>query len=110
MGRKKQEKIRDKIVAVRLLEDEYKRIEDVANDNDMSISEYMRNTALKKRVCKKVKKEDVEKILYLISKISTNINQIAKKVNANAMLETDEFKETNELYKELISLIKNIVR
>jgi hypothetical protein len=69
---------RTKEIKIRLTEDEYKALQ--ARKTKPRLAEWIREIALAQKPKRTVKPVDPQ-LLYLLNKISTNINQIAKQCN-----------------------------
>lgn len=123
---------KNETIRFRLTKNELDKIDEAAAKSNLSRSEYSRKMILEKKdhskaLAKNNSKEDVQKIIYLLTemnnliksdtsevkKIGTNINQIVRKINRNELNDSIEFKNvllemssiyvqrTNALTKEL---------
>lgn len=74
--------MRDKRIYVRVTEEEQERIERNAESYGMSVSDFFRSVALKKRVKQPLlPKEDTTKLLSELRKIQGEINRIGNNIN-----------------------------
>lgn len=74
----------NKVVAIRLNDEEYKSIKNKFKDTDLKDSALFRELLLSKSAQIEVKKEDSKdysRAVFLINKTSNNINQLAKAIN-----------------------------
>ncbi|WP_026657216.1 MobC family plasmid mobilization relaxosome protein [Butyrivibrio sp. AC2005] len=75
----------DKYLHVRLSENELKRLRNLANDFEMSVSEFVRWSIFQRQVTMRILIDDetnaLTKIKYQLGRIGNNINQIAKLIN-----------------------------
>jgi len=83
---------------VRFSDDEYQKIEENLKAHHLKFSEFARAAILKKRIHSKIEVEQI----YQMKKIGTNINQIAKAVNANS------FEHEVEILEALLAIQKSI--
>lgn len=70
-------------VKCRMSIDEKVKFDELVKKSGLSQSEYFRRCALKKKIYDTGIKTDMKKVLYELSKIGVNINQIAKNLNSN---------------------------
>lgn len=88
---------------IRLTPQEATIIEEKAKDSGLTLSEYIRRTATGKTV-KKRRNLETDKILYQLSKIGANLNQLSKQANIGSY-------DRNEVVlasRELTEFIKSI--
>ncbi|MCA4809821.1 plasmid mobilization relaxosome protein MobC [Empedobacter stercoris] len=100
--------MRDKFIQIRVSEKEKNEFLKIASERELSLTDLILTDVLKLR-----DKTKHRKILNLInqenfdySKVSTNINQVAKYVNTNQKIDENTLKEFNNLLRELI-ILKN---
>lgn len=102
---------RDKQIKFRATESEYEKIKSIAQDRGLTLTKYLVDVALQNELPKPPEKVIVTKevlkevyitapksdpnLVYEVSKIGTNLNQIARRVNQNG------FDNTLELLTEL---------
>lgn len=96
---------KSKIVSIRLNKSEMKEFEKLSQEAQMSISKFFKESALKAIIIKPNK--DLIGIISGMNRIGNNLNQIARKVNANFYI-GDSAILLNEL-KEIDSTLKNIL-
>lgn len=71
----------------RLSDEDKKKIQENAMSADLSVSDYVRKSALKLRLSRKM---DVDpELLKALNKIGSNVNQIAKHANIEKMLDIE---------------------
>lgn len=109
-------------LAIRVTEDEKKIIESFAKKEGLKVSEYIRNLALQKVIIEKriEYNKDLRDLNFEISKIGTNINQLAKHVNKAEKLKTIDagsinvfaifMKEYFELFEKANSTLKSMYK
>jgi hypothetical protein len=100
--KKSQEKIepqRTKDIHIRFTENEWNQLQEVADDFEMTVSDYVRWSIFQRNVTMRILIDDessaLSKIRFQLDKIGTNINQIAKVLNSgfvNPAMFRDELK------------------
>ena len=100
--KKSQEKIepqRIKDIHIRFTENEWNQLQEVADDFEMTVSDYVRWSIFQRNVTMRILIDDessaLSKIRFQLDKIGTNINQIAKVLNSgfvNPTMFRDELK------------------
>jgi len=94
-------------IEVRITINEQTKIKNKANELGLSVSAYMRKSALNQRIIIKTDKEMVRQIQF----IGNNINQIAHRLNINSdMLNYFDVYTQMEEYKEILQLIIDNIR
>ena len=94
-------------IEVRITINEQTKIKNKANELGLSVSAYMRKSALNQRIIIKTDKEMVRQIQF----IGNNINQIAHRLNINSdMLNYFDVYTQMEEYKEMLQLIIDKIR
>ena len=94
-------------IEVRITINEQTKIKNKADELGLSVSAYMRKTALNQRIIIKTDKEMVRQIQF----IGNNINQIAHRLNTNSdMLSCFDVYTQMEKYKEMLQLIIDNIR
>ncbi len=96
--------MRDKIARVRLTQDEHEQLSKLADENDLTLSEYIRRSALKRKT--KITTEFEKALYFEINRIGNNLNQIAKYVNTNKKLDKFVLKSLVSIERELKELLK----
>jgi len=101
------EEIKMARIEVRITINEQTKIKNKANELGLSVSAYMRKSALNQRIIIKTDKEMVRQIQF----IGNNINQIAHRLNINSdMLNYFDVYTQMEEYKEILQLIIDNIR
>lgn len=92
--------------AVRCSESEYQKIQQLADELDMSISEYIRSVAVNAQI-KISKRENVfdPQLINQLRKIGTNLNQQTKKLNIFGNLDKDH----KRVWLKLESVLDQII-
>lgn len=74
------QQIRNKNIVVRVSEEEYKRIEELAKEKGLTKSDFIRKTILKVKPVRKekVKCKEIKELLLEVKRIGINLNQLAK--------------------------------
>jgi len=94
-------------IEVRITINEQAKIKNKANELGLSVSAYMRRSALNQRIIIKTDKEMVRQIRF----IGNNINQIAHRLNINSnILNYFDVYTQMEEYKEILQLIIDNIR
>ena len=109
-GRPKKENKRSQQLAVMCTIAERKVIEEKAKDSNSSISQFLRELALKGQVDRKIKVLPKEVLLFTatLNHLAANINQVAKKRNQNDELNAIERAGLIVLSNEIKKLAENI--
>jgi hypothetical protein len=78
------QQIRNKNIVVRVSEEEYKRIEELAKEKGLTKSDFIRKTILKVKPVRKekVKCKEIKELLLEVKRIGINLNQLAKLGNS----------------------------
>ena len=100
---------RNRKIIFRLTNKEFKTIEErMQIDGIKKISNYLRIMIFPKESKNKIRLSKEDKLLFEINKIGVNINQIAKRINANNLTElrTEELKYLISVDASLRSLLK----
>lgn len=108
MAEQKKNRTRSKQVMCRLNDDEFSKYQVLLEKSGLSAQDFMRKniTTTRFTVVNKVSKdhenEEMGNALFQLSKVGTNINQIAKQLNTFGVVLPDSFKvEYVELLREL---------
>jgi len=93
-----------------LLDSEYEILKQKAERVGMTKTEFVRNIIIFGNASRseKMDMDDLKKWLYELNRIGNNINQVAYKVNANAMVSENNFKNLQEEYINLLTLFEDI--
>ena len=93
----------------RVNEEEMKRIEErQAQVEILNRSAYLRKMALN-GICIRVDIKELHKAGYLLSSISNNMNQYAKKANATGSIYLEDINYLKEKYSELIQVYGEVL-
>lgn len=93
----------------RVNEEEMKRIEErQAQVEILNRSAYLRKMALN-GICIRVDIKELHKAGYLLSSISKNMNQYAKKANATGSIYLEDINSLKEKYSELIRVYGEVL-
>lgn len=99
-----------KQIKINVVESDYFEIAQLAKEADLSMAKYFRSLLGMKISDEKKRKEPIPKInykkcdpelLYEISAIGRNLNQIARKLNSENILELEKL---NEIHEKVMSL------
>lgn len=82
---------------------EFVKIKELAGKANISTAEFMRNSALNQEIKAAITLEEMAHIRAL-SKLNNNLNQIAKKMHTNGLIQTA--KEIDEIIKTLQKIVK----
>ena len=96
-----------------LLQKEFEILEKKAKLSGVTKSQYLRDMIIYGNVKDSIhnfSKADSERLVFEISKIGNNINQIAYRVNAKATVNEDDFIDLKNEYQYLFFLFDEIVR
>ncbi|HCC7936066.1 TPA: plasmid mobilization relaxosome protein MobC [Klebsiella pneumoniae] len=98
---------RKNFISLCLNDKELEEIENIAERLNMKRAAAAREILVtnSQRLKSQIKKNDNSELLFLLSKISNNINQVAKKINTNmeSFLSSDNSEVFSELMEEIIS-------
>ena len=95
--------IRDKVIPVRFTEKEKNFVELVSNKFNISLSEFIRRSALQRRMPAQGVAEINRKTYQELCRIGNNLNQVLKHLNSRIFLGLEK-----EMFIELKALIKKI--
>ncbi len=93
---------------IRLSEEDLKVIEEKAKTAGLSVSEYIRKSALQGYVVVK-NVEQYNNLYYEINKIGTNINQAVKLANVVQSVDKNDVIKLEKYLKEVLQLFKKVV-
>jgi len=87
-------------LSIRLTEDEKKKVSDYAKQDDLSISEYIKRTALKQAVFSNRLEytTDLKRLNFEIGKAGNNINQMAAHANRTAKFQAIDAATINQFH------------
>ena len=94
-------------IFVRVSDSEKEMIRTKAKQANMSLSEYVVALAKERKI---FNLPELPNLIFQISKIGVNINQIATVANSKKSVSTSEIEKTQEYQKEIISLVSKILR
>ena len=114
-GRPKKAIKQDCFIGVKCSSTEKEKLRQKADTAGLSLSEFLRETALRGQLVRQIKTipQEVLQLTGMINHIAANINQIAKKCNQNDELNAGERKELQtlpDLLKQLAFSIKNYLK
>ena len=95
-----------KKASIRFTDEEYKNIEAKTKKDNITVSEYIRRTAIRGYYTNKVKQSGILQILSSLNKIGINLNQIAKYVNTNKSIDKIVLSYLVAIEKNLQSILK----
>lgn len=94
--KKKVERKEPHQINFRVTETEHERLQEMANNLNISVPNFCKKTAQKKQMkSPKINREGALEIAKELRKIGTNVNQIAKKLNQNIGVETSKLELEN---------------
>lgn len=93
---------RNVAVTVRMTEEEKNKFDELVKKSRLSQSDFFIKTALQKKIYDVGIKNDLRSVQHELSKIGTNINQIAKNLNSNIYSGAD--KDVREMTESLENL------
>ena len=102
MGRPKSRQAPRTTMSIRVSERERREIEEKAAATGMTPSAYIRTMALDGG--------NVQKLMYELSTIGNNINQIARMANTNVFISKSDVQEVNEQLKQIQRLLLQYIR
>ena len=114
-GRPKKEIKQNEFIGVKCSSIEKEALKQKAETAGLSLSEFLRETALRGQLVRQIKSlpQEVLQLTGMINHLAANINQIAKKCNRNDELNAGERKELQtlpDLLKQLAFSIKNYLK
>ena len=110
MGRPKSRQAPRTTMSIRVSERERREIEEKAAATGMTPSTYIRTMALDGGNVDTTSHEDRQKLMYELSTIGNNINQIARMANTNVFISKSDVQEVNEQLKQIQRLLLQYIR
>ena len=110
MGRPKSRQAPRTTMSIRVSERERREIEEKAAAIGMTPSAYIRTMALDGGNVDTTSHEDRQKLMYELSTIGNNINQIARMANTNVFISKSDVQEVNEQLKQIQRLLLQYIR
>lgn len=110
MGRPKSRQAPRTTMSIRVSERERRVIEEKAAATGMTPSAYIRTMALDGGNVDMTSHEDRQKLMYELSTIGNNINQIARMANTNVFISKSDVQEVNEQLKQIQRLLLQYIR
>lgn len=110
MGRPKSRQAPRTTMSIRVSERERREIEEKAAATGMIPSAYIRTMALDGGNVDMTSHEDRQKLMYELSTIGNNINQIARMANTNVFISKSDVQEVNEQLKQIQRLLLQYIR
>ena len=110
MGRPKSRQAPRTTMSIRVSERERREIEEKAAATGMTPSAYIRTMALDGGNVDTTSHEDRQKLMYELSTIGNNINQIARMANTNVFISKSDVQEVNEQLKQIQRLLLQYIR
>ena len=110
MGRPKSRQAPRMTTSIRVSERERRQIEEKAAAIRMDTSAYIRTMALDGGNVDMTSHEDRQKLMYELSTIGNNINQIARMANTNVFISKSDVQEVNEQLKQIQRLLLQYIR
>ena len=110
MGRPKSRQAPRTTMSIRVSERERREIEEKAAATGMTLSAYIRTMALDGGNVDTTSHEDRQKLMYELSTIGNNINQIARMANTNVFISKSDVQEVNEQLKQIQRLLLQYIR
>ena len=108
MGRPKSRQAPRTTMSIRVSERERREIEEKAAATGMTPSAYIRTMALDGGNVDTTSHEDRQKLMYELSTIGNNINQIARNTNMGMEVTADILKEVLEMQRQIWERVKNL--
>tara|TARA_B100001971_G_C18267964_1_gene595991 strand:- start:43180 stop:43527 length:348 start_codon:yes stop_codon:yes gene_type:complete len=102
-SKKVKKDIRDKVIPVRFTAEERDFVEIISTKFNISFSEFIRRSALQRRMPAQTVSEVNRKTYQELCRIGNNINQIVRHLNSGIFLRIDK-----KIFTELKALIKKI--
>ena len=101
---------RSVILATKLTQQEADEIRKRAEREGITISDYLRAVALNKQIrSKKRDCKELSRVAYELNKIGTNINQIARYVNASREIDIKVLEKLSNVEDRLTEILKEIL-
>lgn len=110
MGRPKSRQAPRTTMSIRVSERERREIEEKAAATGMTQSADIRTMALDGGNVDMTSHEDRQKLMYELSTIGNNINQIARMANTNVFISKSDVQEVNEQLKQIQRLLLQYIR
>ena len=110
MGRPKSRQAPRTTMSIRVSERERREIEEKAAATGMTPAAYIRTMALDGGNVDMTSHEDRQKLMYELSTIGNNINQIARMANTNVFISKSDVQEVNEQLKQIQRLLLQYIR
>ena len=110
MGRPKSRQAPRTTMSIRVSERERRHIEEKAMATGLAASAYIRTMALDGGNVDMPSHEDRQKLMYELSTIGNNINQIARMANTNVFISKSDVQEVNEQLKQIQRLLLQYIR
>jgi hypothetical protein len=79
--RKREKEKRETEIKIRLTSKEREEIRELAREEGLNVSEYIRKRALQRQAEEQAKLEMERQLIYQLNKIGVNLNQIARGIN-----------------------------
>jgi hypothetical protein len=108
-GRPKKKDLRDRRVEIRLTQEEHQILSKKAIRLNRSMAELLRDGALNVKVLEKQEPKELIDVQRELSKIGTNVNQVARKLNQNVQT-SDYFlkKEVQDIKNKLADIFDKL--
>ena len=105
---------REHRVTIRLTDTEFSIIENTAEQEDMSISEYMRKQIMEGQVNTKFEivadVKEIKKLIGELGKIGSNLNQIARYFNQGGIISSEMRKEIKKSLRDIYEMKYEVMR
>lgn len=95
-------------LTIRVDEKEAEKIKENATKASMTVSEFLRRSALLTKVIRQKQCDELKLLIYELNKIGNNLNQIARKVNTVREIDIDALERLKNIEYALYLLIKTI--
>ena len=105
MGRPKSRQAPRTTMSIRVSERERREIEEKAAATGMTPSAYIRTMALDGGNVDTTSHEDRQKLMYELSTIGNNINQIARMANTNVFISKSDVQDVKEQLRQIQQLL-----
>lgn len=96
-------------LTARVSEEEAQKIKENAIKAGITVSEFLRSSALNIKI-KQKQCDELKMIVYEINKIGNNLNQIARKINSDRDIDIEALERLKNIEYALYLLLDNVVK
>lgn len=98
------------MITIRLNDDEKEKLIRAAQEQGLSLSDYVRATLLGARTVRRKKSncKELQLVAYELNKIGTNLNQIARRVNTTREIDIHALEQLARIEDMLVEIVRII--